>query len=264
MPFAAGKMGSVECRAGATFLKRRSAKLAGKAPPPYPQHQATSLHLNAGVFPQNDATFDAFFEIYLDAVENCSMLISWNVEGELEILRSLKSVPTLVTMPTLDPFESDTPWTASLAGKRVLVVTPFTDSVERQYAKRTLIWKNPDMLPEFTLTTVRAPLSAGLGVARDPDWFSAVSRLKAEMDAKPYDVALIGAGAFSLPLGAHAKKQGKVGVHLGGSTQVMFGVYGDRWVKQDSFRNRINEHWCRPGESETPGNATAIEGGCYW
>jgi hypothetical protein len=61
-------------------------------------------------------------------------------------------------------------------------------------------------------------------------------------------------------LAAHIKRMGKKAVHLGGSTQFMFGITGKRW-EGNPF---INEHWVRPSLEETPAKAALVEGGCYW
>ena len=76
-------------------------------------------------------------------------------------------------------------------------------------------------------------------------------------------VLLVGAGAYSLPLVAHAKRMGKQGVHLGGAAQVLFGIRGRRWEGQPESCF-YNEHWSRPIPEETPAGVEAVEGGCYW
>jgi hypothetical protein len=263
-PYAAGKMGSTECASAATHIKRLRDKRAGRTARTYPRYLMDTLFVNSGVFPQDAATYDRFFEIYLDAVSRCDALASWDVAGEVEILRLFAPAAALVTLGTLDPFYSATRWTAALAGKRVLVVSPFAETIKRQFCKRRLLWDNPDILPDFDLSTLRAPLSAGLGRAEDSSWVEALARLKSEMDGLEYDVALIGAGAFSLPLAVHAKTRGRVGIHLGGSTQLLFGIYGNRWVKQDFFKSAINSNWTRPSPDETPQDAKRNEDGAYW
>ena len=61
------------------------------------------------------------------------------------------------------------------------------------------------------------------------------------MDTTDYDVVLIGAGAFSLPLVAHAKRRGKVGIHMGGSLQILFGILGKRWREDKDFEGFIKK-----------------------
>jgi hypothetical protein len=84
------------------------------------------------------------------------------------------------------------------------------------------------------------------------------------MDTIDYDVMLIGAGASSLPLVAHARKNGKKAIHLGGPLQLLFGIKGGRWNNGDIGKHFYNEHWVNPSVEETPEKYKSIEGGCYW
>ncbi len=261
-PLAAGKMGLSELKGFLHFLKRADQRNGKK--PGYPRYIAELLYLNAGVFPRDDEIFDQFGAIFRDSVKQMDILCSWDLPKELTIFNRFAANAALVPRVSLNSFYSDAPWTSTLEGKRVVVVSPFTDSIRRQYSRRTLIWKDPRILPEFTLHTVRPPLSAGLVAPRHRDWIAALDDLKAQMDALDYDVALIGAGAFSLPLAAHAKARGRIGVHLGGTTQFLFGVYGGRWKDNPEFERFINEHWIRPDQTETPRTVKKIENGCYW
>jgi hypothetical protein len=90
-----------------------------------------------------------------------------------------------------------------------------------------------------------------------------VESFKKQMDKISYDVAIIGTGASSLPLAAHAKKMGKKGIHLGGGVQILFGVKGGRW-DNNIGQYYYNENWTRPYKDETPEKFKNIEGGCYW
>jgi len=263
-PYAAGKMGSVESAALYAYLKRKKARNKGLSPKAYKEHIFHNLHMNAGVFPKEEVNFDAFAEAYLDAVKQCDMLVSWDVAGEPRILAEYAKNSVLVKFRTLEPFFSDSPWSALLADKRVLVISPFVQSISEQYAFRKDLWKNPALLPSFELLTVRAPLSAALVPPVDTTWRNALERLKSEMDGISYDIALIGAGAYSLPLAAHAKKCGKIGIHLGGSLQFLFGVAGERWKRDAAYRGFITDKWRKPSPVETPPMKNAIENGCYW
>ncbi len=261
-PLAAGKMGLSELKGLLHFLKRAEQPPGKKTP--YSRYVAELLYLNAGVFPPDDELFDRFGAIFRDSVKEMDILCSWNLPKELTIFNRFAPNAALTPRISLDAFYSPDPWTSALEGKRVLVVSPFTNSIRRQYARRTLIWKDPRILPEFTLHTVRTPLSAGLVTPVHKDWVAALDDLKGQMDAQDYDVALIGAGAFSLALATHAKARGRIGVHLGGTTQFLFGVYGGRWKDSAEFQAFINKDWIRPDESETPQTVEKIENGCYW
>jgi chemotaxis response regulator CheB len=73
-----------------------------------------------------------------------------------------------------------------------------------------------------------------------------------------------GAGAWSLPLVAHAKSLGAFAIHLGGATQILFGIKGGRWDMHPEVSAFYNEAWTRPSLCETPQGIQKIEGGCYW
>jgi hypothetical protein len=264
IPYAAGKMGSTEAAGAKTFLARKKARAKGGRIPAYEPYIFYTLYVNSGVFPQNNEMYDRFYPIYLDAVASCDALVTWDVAGEVEVFRAYCSHTAILSLPTLEPYFSSCVWTRALKGKRVLVISPFVESIQKQYPKHKELWDIPDLLPDFELLTLRAPLSAGLVPSDHADWVLSLDTLKGQMDAVAYDVALIGAGAFSLPLAAHAKKRGKVGIHLGGNLQFLFGIYGKRWESIDSFRALIKPNWTRPESDEKPKNAQINEGGCYW
>ena len=84
------------------------------------------------------------------------------------------------------------------------------------------------------------------------------------MSLLDFDIALISAGAYSLPLANHAKKMGKVGIHAGGALQIFFGVTGQRYDNYSQVQRFLNTEWKRPFVHERPANWQEIEDGCYW
>jgi hypothetical protein len=263
LPCAVGKIGAVELRGLRHYLSRLAARDRGVAPRPYPADMAGALFLNAGVFPRGDDAFDRFGACYLDAVRKMDVLAMWFNPGERQVLRRECPATALVTLPSLEPFLSSTPWSMALEGKRVLVIHPFTDTIRRQHARRTELWEDRRVLPDFELLTLQAPLSAGLSPPAHATWSDALAELTDRMDARSYDVAIIGAGAFSLPLAVHAKQRGAVGIHLGGAAQILWGIIGTRW-EEGGFQRFFRESWVRPSPAETPEGTTKIERGAYW
>lgn len=64
-------------------------------------------------------------------------------------------------------------------------------------------------------------------------------------------------------------QMGKKAIHLGGGTQLLFGIKGKRWEGRyhgddTRFADLFNEYWTYPSENEKPQNAEKVEGGCYW
>ena len=85
-----------------------------------------------------------------------------------------------------------------------------------------------------------------------------------EISTLNFDIAIIGAGSYGLPLGSFIKQMGRQAVHLGGATQIMFGIKGRRWESKPFFQGLFNDSWVRPRDDETPSNSETVEGGCYW
>lgn len=226
---------------------------------------------NAGFFPATPENMQRFGEIMIEDTKEVDILGSW-LKQETYITNNilqLKKVGILL----LEPFWSERPWSRVLKDKKILVIHPFAQTIERQYKKRELLFKNPNILPQFELTTIKAVQSLG-GSDQFNNWFEALNWMKAEMDKVDYDICLIGCGAYGFPLAAHAKRKGKKAIHLGGSLQLLFGIRGKRWEdpnygiktlkRTGAYTSLINEYWCNPSNSEKPVTAANVEGGCYW
>jgi hypothetical protein len=68
-----------------------------------------------------------------------------------------------------------------------------------------------------------------------------------------------------MSLAAHCRRKGKIAIHMASWVQMLFGIYGQRWlVDQPEYKRWINEYWVRPLESERPQNAQIVENGAYW
>jgi len=173
----------------------------------------------------------------------------------------------------LDSF-STKPWTSALKGKRVLVIHPFAETIDKQYHNyRTKIFekkfKCDDILPEFDLITLKAiqTINFNSESQKYKDWFEALNFMVKQCEKIDFDVAIIGCGAYGLPLATAIKQMGKGAIHLGGATQLLFGIMGKRWEVEgykEIFDQIKNEYWTRPLPEEKPQNADQIENGCYW
>ena len=227
--------------------------------------EAKNLYRIAGVYPPEPAVFSRFCRIYAEALTHLDVLAVWFNFGENAARKRLAPNATLIDLMALEPFYHERPWSRHLAGKRVLVVSPFTETILAQFPRRREVWrKKPDVLPDFELLTLRSPQSAFLTPPAYPDWFTALDAMRTQMDGLRFDVAIVGAGAWSIPLVAHAKSRGAWAIHLGGGAQLLFGIKGGRWEKSPQVTTFYNDAWTRPSASETPAEFQKIEGGCYW
>lgn len=236
-----------------------------------------ALHNNAGVFPSTIDSAERFAERYLEDIPLIDMLACFQY---YEKFMPLRQDIQKVQLETLYPFFVERPWTRILKGKRVLVVHPFEQTIKQQYAKRNLLFDNTDVLPDFELITLKAVQTIAGNMTEYKDWFGALHYMENRIDNIDFDIAIIGCGAYGLPLAAHIKRNGGKAVHMGGGLQLLFGILGNRWVKEYpqispwlylpgkdidiDYTPLFNEHWCYPLPEDTPNNTKAVEGACYW
>lgn len=172
-----------------------------------------------------------------------------------------------VVLEDLEPMFASRPWTWALKGKNVLVIHPFIETIELQYKKRELLFDN-NLLPEFNLLTIKAVQSIAGSSTEFNDWFEALESMKSKINDIEFDICIIGCGAYGMPLAAHVKRIGKKSIHLGGATQLLFGIKGRRWVDNPilyyPYVNLFNEHWTYPLIINKPDGASKVEDACYW
>ncbi|WP_394900863.1 hypothetical protein [Bacteroides xylanisolvens] len=219
------------------------------------------MRINAGFFSISDKNLRKFSSLMIQDMAQIDILASWLLD-ENKFEKELSHVYK-IWLEYLNPYWSKEPWSRALKGKKVLVVHPFVDSIQKQYQRKTLLHKHPDTLPNFELKTIKAVQSIG-GKCNEGfrDWFEALEYMKAEIDKTDYDICILGCGAYGFPLAAHVKRMGKKAIHMGGATQMLFGIRGKRW--EEEYGEFMNEHWIRPSKEETPEVAIKIENGCYW
>lgn len=229
------------------------------------------LSNNAGFFPTTDEMLCQFGQLMLDDSKYVDVLGAWN-DDECYLKGFLNEKVKYIRLYDMDPFEYKKPWTKVLKNQRVLVIHPFAESIKSQYSKRTLLFSNKDILPEFRdLQVIKAVQSIGGSHPGFPTWFDALDDMKSQIEKSNFDVCLIACGAYGFPLAAYIKRLGKKAVHWGGALQLLFGIKGKRWetpfldgdnvIQHSRF---YNEHWVRPLESEHPTVYKEIEGSCYW
>lgn len=239
--------------------------LRGYPVPLFYDKEILRLHNNAGVFPATREMASRFCGLMKEDMREVDILASY-AWCERYVLDYISHCSTVNLDGYYAPFLYEQPWTRVLEGKRVLVIHPFAESIQAQYGRRSVLFENPDVLPEFgSLRVIKAVQSIAGNACGFDNWFDALDAMKQEMEQVDFDVALIGCGAYGFPLTVHAKRLGKVGIHLAGWTQMLFGIYGKRWLEdQPQYAKFINEYWVRPNQGEVPAGAEKVENGCYW
>ena len=218
---------------------------------------------NAGFFPNDEKLIEQFIDIYIEAAKEMDIFAVFCNHGEDFFSKNYAPNAKLVQFTTFEPFYFKKPWSGALAGKKVLVIHPFEESIKYQYKRRKLLFDDPEVLPDFELKTLRAVQSIGDNTEGFKDWFSALKYMEQKIKIIDFDIALIGCGAYAFPLAAYIKKLGKKSIVTAGATQLLFGIKGARW---DNAETPVpyNDNWIRPKESERPKGAQSVEDGCYW
>lgn len=262
------RFGSVELSCVTEYLNKPSLRSFVK----YISHQTESfgygkstkyaMHNNAGFFPVTNKNLNQFSQLMLDCMPMVDVLGSWQTNEcyfEKELFDAVK-----VPLGDLEPYFHKNPWSEVLAGKKVLVIHPFEDSIIEQYKKRDLLFKDKRILPDFELQTIKAVQSIAGNSCGFATWFDALQSMKNEIDKRDFDIALIGCGAYGFPLAAYVKSIGKKAVHLGGAVQILFGIKGAGWNDRPEFQQLFNDYWISPNKNEKPKHFNNVESGRYW
>ena len=156
-------------------------------------------------------------------------------------------------------------WYPLLENKHVLVATPFKNSILCQYDriisgveifnKEYINGLNERpfdgfVYPKFKLDVLETPVTYYYDGIKydDEDWCKSADRLVKELEKREYDILLLGCGGYSYPLGAMAKKMGKIAIYIGGVLQLFFGIKGRRYEMNDKFIKMMTDEWIRPIE----------------
>jgi hypothetical protein len=217
----------------------------------------------AGFFPARIDQIERFCEIMITELTNVDILGSW-LKYESFFAQELSGAKK-VMLEDLEPFFTARPWTCALEHRKVLVVHPFDQTIKNQYASRKQLFEN-GLLPEFELEVIPAVQSIAGQQTEFADWFAALDSMKEQICQKDYDICILGCGAYGFPLASFVKNQGKKAIHLGGVTQLLFGIKGARWENYIvyPYMNLYNDHWVRPNYDERPKYFRQVESGCYW
>lgn len=258
--FAAGKIGITELNLLYCYFQIKN----GNGLLPYLKHEAEDI---AGLYPYNEQTVKQFSEKMLNLLPSIDLIPIWNnviPQFEKYIFDNycLKSYKTKIEM--LEPFFDKNPWSDYLKDKTVLVFSPFAESIKENFSNFDKIW-NGKIKNNFNLKVYKYPFALTL---TDNNKFKnseeVYNKFLDILHNETFDVGIFGTGYTSLLYTLTCKKINKTGIHLGGGTQILFGIKGSRWKQMDRFVNIFNENWTEPKESEKPARYKICENGGYW
>jgi len=265
-PFMISRIGGTEIKCINFYLKYRKDKFFKR---PYKKKiLVEGAHLS-GIYPEKASLFDEFSQIYCDAIKNTDVMAIWYNLNENEICKQFCPDSKLIFLDCLEPFLYEQPWSSELKDKKILVLMPFDETIKAQYQKKELLFTDKNVLSDFELITYKTIQAMGGGNNEFKSWTDAYKKMCSDIQNIDFDVAIIAAGAFGLPLASFIKHIGKQAIHIGGAAQLMFGIKGKRWDQFEKYtKGFYNEHWVYPSQSSMPENTQKInryEGmAAYW
>lgn len=260
--FSAGKIGTAEVLGLEYHDRKIRWPIAGLGW----SRSAQRLANNAGFFPAEKNAFRNWDQIMRNAISDLDFICLWQKdpflqEYERNLVDRLAPKARRVKMNSLG--KSLLPL---LVGQKILVISPFVRTMEDQLSKLEAIhdserskridWDGLASQIQF----LRCPFQWHLEPSPFSSWENGLYTLTELALSKNFEIALIGAGAWSIPLSAAIKKGGRSAIHTGGETQLFFGIRGKRW---DSY-GFYNSSWTSCLPEETPMGTNKIDSGCYW
>ena len=221
---------------------------------------------HSGFFPVTDEALIKFNDLIMEATSQSDLYGTFRQIGEdYYIKHFLRKNAKLTHTNTMDFWRYEEPFTYALKAQKVLVVHYLAEQIKEQYKKRKLLFNNPKVLPEFKLDAM--PAVQTIAGNRDPrfaTWFEALDYMYDETQKYDFDVAILGCGAYGMPLAAKLKKDGKKVIYMGGVIQMLFGIKGKRWDKEPKAAALYNKYWVSPDSNYIPKRFDTVEEGCYW
>lgn len=240
-------------------------------------HKYLRYHIlknNAGIKMSNFNSAKKYSELYLKAFEHCDMYSVWENWGAVyrAIQQSHDYITTTFPKDKIWAFVFDiyhylyNPWTWALRGKRLLIISPFEDSIKKKIENRKEIY-DVDLFPDCEFVFIKPPQTQGDQESREFDIELDDFYLKLEKMKDEFDIALCSCGGYgNIVCDYIYDKMNKSAIYVGGVLQMYFGIYGSRWIRErpDILRIYLNKYWSRPEDNEKPKNFQKVEGSCYW
>ncbi|MFQ3577703.1 MAG: hypothetical protein SNJ52_01660 [Verrucomicrobiia bacterium] len=133
MPLMVTRFGAYELAACSYYLRRIMGQNNAGTHVDLPDKVAGPLYINAGVFPRSPEIAIRCVERYRQDVALADALAVWYRPDEHVIWEQWCPDALPISFDSLTPLDAPEPWTYELAGKRVLVIHPFAQSIRAQY-----------------------------------------------------------------------------------------------------------------------------------
>ena len=229
-----------------------------------------------GIYSKNNdiKVFEKYFQELNNSIKNANLLACFynskieSIQNEYSQVFNL----TKIHSRSLEPFyviqDNEIPWTHFLFGKKVLVINPFTDSIQKQLNNNFQIFKDKKIFLDGQEFIFYKTFQTHGNNYIHNDWLETFTIMCNDIEKLEFDIALLGCGGYGLPLCNFIKtKMNKSAVYIGGGLQLLFGVMGHRWINREDWKKIIKENntnFIYPSVNEQLNNKNTIENSAYW
>lgn len=262
-PYCVSRVGGIEAKA---ILWAEQVLVPGKLGLYYPTfYWETSLCVtNAGLRPRSKASYKEYAALACNALREVDAMGVWNTCYEKAIIETIIDQELVITAgahysPTFDIHPH---WIERVAASKCLAISPFKKTITMQLSRIEKVWAGREISWSWEVEPIQFPYL--IDDSCSLDWRDVYKSFKDIIWGSDADVVLCGCGGLGLLLAVEAKKAGKVGLHLGGFLQLLFGIYGQRHLEQPWHKKFFNDSWTRPLPEERAESSPRVEGGCYW
>ena len=231
-----------------------------------------------GVFPTNAIFLSDFAQFYTKHVRQIDILGLFQAEQEERIIKANKLnalfIPYQFTEPDRSiPTNESNCYLPYFEGKKLLFISPFADLLKSRATKDAFesVWSNinKNWFGPSEVSAYEIPYSYANSIQTHNKYTNSIElfdSICANLEAMDFDIAFIGAGALGLPIASYLKSIGKIAISLGGHLQVLFGIGGGRWSKDEFWStNYINNDWIEMPEKYHPENKSKLsDNSAYW
>ena len=234
----------------------------------------STLKNNAGIKISNIPSLFKYGKMYMRAFEMSEIYLTWALWSNVAqtIFDSLKFMYINIIKPkicanTLNIYNNihGRLWTRELAGKRILIISPFIESFKDKINIRERIY-GIDLFPNCEFVFLKPPQTQGSNLSDEFDIELARFIYNINQIKNTFDIALVSCGGYGNLVCLEIFNMNKSAIYVGGVLQMYFGVYGNRWEKEcpDIMKIYKNDAWTRPSEEEKPIGHNTIENSGYW